>query len=97
MCREGLGASPRVGRPLSFFQNPSRHLILISLNPNPMLKYGNTFIRPVFSVDYIVYLDDAEILRTKDYQVALACCIAFRRNHPGRDAKRIRTNMDIRR
>lgn len=62
-----------------------------------MLKYGNTSIRPVFSVDYIVYLDGAELLRTKDYQVALACCIAFRRNHPKRDAKRIRTNIDIRR
>lgn len=84
------------GRHLSFFRNPSRHLILISLNPNPMINYGYTRVQSVISVDFIVYLDDVEILRTKDYQVALACCIAFRRNHPECDAKCIRTNMDIR-
>ena len=40
-------------------------------------------------VTYAVVLDGRQIFETKDYWVGVACCLAWRKNNPREDSKRV--------
>lgn len=89
MHREGLGASPRVGRLLSFslsVPNPQKS------QPNPMFvsQYRRVYVERVPVIKWRVLLDGNLLMEVEDYLVGVAACMAWRRNNPREDKHRIR-------
>lgn len=57
-------------------------------------NYKQVYVEKIHYIDNLVVLDGEVIFRTKDYLLGVAMCVAWRKNNPREDKRRIKLTFE---
>lgn len=57
-------------------------------------NFKQVYVEKIYYIDNLVVLDGEVIFRTKDYLLGVAMCLAWRKNNPLEDKRRIKLTFE---